>query len=320
MNKKEYLAELKKILIDRDIKSDDIDDIIEDYDQMYKVAYNRRLNDTEVYNLLGDPNQIYHELKDTLNVKSSKKHSDKIIALTPFIAVITFMLLGLIGNYWHPTWLVFLIIPMSAIILNTHKKDKIVALSPFISLIIFMLVGTYTSYWNPAWLIFLSIPLLGLMYEKHTFKKYVQIGSLVLAIAFYLIMGYAYDNFLIGLYGFTLPGIVIVLFANINFLFGLKDPNQRKKGLLLLSVLLSAITLFVLFSTLLEDGWAFSWLVLLTIPMCSIFLYDTSRKYTPYMPFIAVIIFYTLGYFLGLFHISWIAFLLIPIVAVIENA
>jgi hypothetical protein len=54
--------------------------------------------------------------------------------------------------------------------------------------------------------------------------------------------------------------------------------------------------------------------------MTAIHLFDKPRKLTPFMPFISVIIFYSLGYFFGLFHISWIAFLLIPVVAIIENA
>ncbi|MFA7422878.1 MAG: hypothetical protein WCZ00_04000, partial [Acholeplasmataceae bacterium] len=62
------------------------------------------------------------------------------------------------------------------------------------------------------------------------------------------------------------------------------------------------------------------WMFVLLIPISSIFLFDKSKKITPFMPFVAVIIFYSLGYFFGLFEISWIAFLLIPIVAVIENS
>jgi hypothetical protein len=38
------------------------------------------------------------------------------------------------------------------------------------------------------------------------------------------------------------------------------------------------------------------------------------------MPFIAVIIFFNLGFFAGLWTISWMAFLLIPVTAIIENA
>lgn len=319
MNKKLYLEALKDILMAHDIRNEEIKDVLLDYEQMYDDALQRGLSDEEVYNLLGEPKHVYYELRDTLSQKAAKKHSNKIVALMPFIAVITFMIIGLTTDVWHPTWMVFLLIPVTAILLNTTHKEKIVALSPFVAIIIFMLIGTYTDYWTPTWLVFLIIPISSMIYEKNNVKRIIFIGSLLIAAGFYLYMGYVYDDFMIGLFGFLLPAIVILYYTELKFELLIKDPLRRKNGIIFFIILVLSLTTFLSLG-LFADGWGYSWMFVLLIPIASIFLFDKSKKFTPYMPFIAVIIFYTLGYFFGLFEISWIAFLLIPIVAVIENA
>ena len=319
MNKTLYLERLKDVLINHQIKNEDINDVISDYDQMYEDALERGLSDEEVYNLLGDPKQVYRELRDTLSIKTVKKNSDKIVALTPFISIIIFMLIGFTTESWHPGWLVFLLIPVTAIILNTNKKEKIVSLSPFVALVIFITVGTYFKVWNPTWLIFMIIPLASMIYEKNNYKRFFFVGSLLIAIAFYLVMGYVYDSFFLGLFGFTLPIIVSLYFEFIKIEVLIKNPLKRKKGIIFLSVIIIALMIFITLGILL-GGWGYSWMFLLSIPVASIYLFEKSKKWTPYMPFIAIVIFYTLGYFFGLFQLSWMAFLLIPIVAVIENA
>lgn len=319
MNKKQYLDNLNDVLVAHQVKTEEIKDILSDYEQMYDDALERGLTDEDVSNLLGKPKQVYEELRDTLSQKSSKRHQDKIIALTPFIAVITFMLIGLTTDIWHPTWMVFLLIPITAILLNTSKKEKIVALSPFVAIIIFMLVGTYTSYWNPTWLIFLIVPIASMIYEKNNVKRIFFIGSLLIASGFYLIMGYVYHDFMIGLFGFLLPAIVILYFAELKFEVIIKDPLKRKNGIIFFMIIVLSLAAFLSLG-LFAAGWGYSWMFVLLIPISSIFLFDKSKKITPFMPFVAVIIFYSLGYFFGLFEISWIAFLLIPIVAVIENS
>ncbi|BCR35475.1 HAAS signaling domain-containing protein [Mariniplasma anaerobium] len=320
MRKESYINELKEILQNYEVNQSDIDDVILDYSQMYDDALDRGLTDDEVYQLLGNPDHVISELRDTLTIKRKKQYRNKFIALTPFIAVILFMVIGLSSNVYHPTWLVFLIIPMSAIILNTGKKEKLIALSPFLALIFFITVGTYTKVWIPTWLIFLIIPLLGMFEIKNGLQKILSIGSLLIAVAFYLYMGYMQDNFNLGALGFILPIIVGIVYGNITVeFFNWKDLSKRKNGLALLSVIILSTLTFVLLG-IFANGWAYAWMAFLFIPMASIYLFDNSRKLTPFMPFIAVIIFFSLGYFFHLFEISWIAFLLIPMVAVIENA
>ena len=145
MNKKNYLEELNQKLVDYEANESDINDVLVDYEQMYDDALDRGLTNEEVYQLLGNPDHVINELRDTLTFKRQKQYKNKFIALTPFISVIIFMVVGLTTSVYHPTWLVFLIIPMSAIILNTRGKEKLVALSPFIA---FITLGTFDLDFN----------------------------------------------------------------------------------------------------------------------------------------------------------------------------
>jgi uncharacterized membrane protein len=319
MNKNNYLKDLRDALEHHEVLEMDIKDVLSDYENMYEDALERGLSDKEIYELLGDPNQVYHELRDTLHMKQMKRYKHKFIALSPFFAVLIFMIVGMSTDIWHPTWLIFLIVPVTAITLSTDKQNKVIALSPFVAVITFILVGTYTNYWNPAWLIFLIIPITALVYEKDKVKKTLMISSIAIAVAFYLYMGYAQDDFLIGGFGFLLPLVVMLYYAELQFEVVVKNPLKRKNALIFTSVILGAIATFFLLGYF-ADGWVYAWMVFLLIPMTAIFLYDKPRKLTPFMPFIAVIIFYSLGHFFGLFEISWIAFLFIPVVAIIENA
>ena len=45
----------------------------------------------------------------------------KIIAATPFVSLIIFLLAGFVGGYWHPGWTAFLLIPIMPVILGVKK-------------------------------------------------------------------------------------------------------------------------------------------------------------------------------------------------------
>lgn len=318
--KAKYLEALKNKLIEFQASKEDINEIIKDYSQIYDDMLETGRSDDEVYKLLGDPNHVAYELIDTLRIKRKKDVRNKFIALMPFISVITFMAIGLSSGIWHPTWMVFLSIPVVAIILNTKPKEMLIALMPFASVTIFILLGTYQDLWNPGWLVFLSIPMMALIQDYKNWKSLIAFISFAIAIAFYLYMGYIYGDWRLGALGFILPVIVGLLIGEMTFIWDFpKKGPERSKALIMLAVVLSCVTAFVLLGVLL-NGWVYAWQVFLFIPMSAILFFDKKFRLTPLMPFIAVMIFFNLGMFAGLWTISWMAFLLIPITAIIENA
>jgi uncharacterized membrane protein len=85
---------------------------------------------------------------------------------------ITYVTLGvIIPGFWHPGWLLFLLIPVVFILLG-NKKFPLVPLSPFIAITLFILVGEYVSVpgqdtgYTLSWLFFLLIPITGILFSK----------------------------------------------------------------------------------------------------------------------------------------------------------
>ncbi len=79
---------------------------------------------------------------------------------TVLIASIAFLTIGLCLNIWHPTWLVYLLIPIVPSIADAIiKKNASHFALPVLIAAIYMLVGFLTGLWHPTWVIFLAIPL-----------------------------------------------------------------------------------------------------------------------------------------------------------------
>jgi hypothetical protein len=81
----------------------------------------------------------------------------KIVAITPFICVICFVILLEMG-YAHPGWLVFLLIPIMPFLVGVKHIRFSYAL---IVTAIYVSIGVFTNWswrWHPGWIIFLTIP------------------------------------------------------------------------------------------------------------------------------------------------------------------
>jgi len=190
--KDKYLNTLKEKLHSFQASKNDIDEIIIDYDQLYDDIVQSGKTDEEVWQKLGDPNKIAYELIDTLKVKKEKNIKQKIIAVMPFISLMTFFLLGFLEDLWHPGWLVFLAIPMTAILFSTRLKEGIVSLMPFICALGYLVLGFGFKLWHPGWLIFLLIPMVSIILYTKMKDVFVAISPFISIIIF----------FFLGLYGF----------------------------------------------------------------------------------------------------------------------
>lgn len=190
--KANYLRKLREELEEFQARESEIDDIINDYSQLYDDAKSTGKTDDEIIEMLGDPKQIAYDLLDTLKLKKEKGVKQKIIALTPFLSVIIFMVLGVSFDLWHPGWLVFLMIPITAILFTTRLKDGIIALSPFVSVVIYMILGFGFQLWHPGWLIFFLIPVTAILLSTRAREIPVAISPFV-AVTLFIILGTYYD-------------------------------------------------------------------------------------------------------------------------------
>jgi uncharacterized membrane protein len=190
--KTNYLRKLRVELEEFQARQSEIDDIINDYSQLYDDAKSTGKTDDEVIEMLGDPKQIAYDLLDTLKLKKEKGVKNKIIALTPFLSVIIFMVLGVVYDLWHPGWLVFLMIPITAILFTTRLKDGIIALTPFISVVVYMILGFGFQLWHPGWLIFFLIPVTAILLSTRFTEIPVALSPFV-AVILFILMGTYYD-------------------------------------------------------------------------------------------------------------------------------
>lgn len=313
--KNDYIERLKSELNLYTTNYADIKDIIRDYEEMYDDALQTGKSPEEVEAMLGEPESIVDELKESLSIKQEKRSKgNKLVAISPFIATILFFITGFYYDGWSYGWLFFLMIPMLAILFNTPKREMLVALSPFVSVILLISIGFSTGRWEYAWLPFLSIPVLGYFSDGKLWVSLSFLGLVLLGIAGYVYAGITY-GFNLAWLSFIPAIIFSIIRGQIVISFGDLKGQERKKTLSLIGVIILMVGLFVGLGLAL-DAWAWSWMFVLGIPMAAIILF-AKGNITALMPFISVVIFYSLGYFFNMFHISWVAFLLIPITAIL---
>lgn len=92
----------------------------------------------------------------------------KIIAATPLITVIIYLLLGFCANAWHPGWIVFFAIPIVPMILG---RLTFTGLYPLLVVIAYLVMGFVWQLWHPGWIIFLTIPVVEIFLPKGTIRK-----------------------------------------------------------------------------------------------------------------------------------------------------
>lgn len=317
--KQQYLEELRILLNDFDITEDELNDILNDYQQMYEDGERKGLSDEEIYVLLGTPEKVKNELNDSFSPKMTcpRQENHKIVAIMPFLSVILYFVMGSAFHLWHPGWLIFLLIPITAIISNQSHSviQSLTALSPFIATITFFLVGYYTGVYHPTWLVFLLIPFLGAFNDKKSIRSYGFAIILLISVGLYLFINYYYQEPKLGLLVFLLP-IIYGIFTG-DFIIQFRFDNQH------IAVPLTFFLSMIIYFTfgVLFHSWTYLWMIFLLIPMVAILSAKKGKNtIVALMPFISVILFFSLGFFFGLWAYSWIAFLLIPMVAILVNA
>lgn len=313
MKKKEYLDLLEEVLRQNDVQENEMQVILEDYEELYDGYLEREMSDASIKEKLGSPYDVVASLKGSMKYrKSADKPHEKFIAVSPFIALIVFFVFGFVYDVWHPTWLVFFIIPLSAILFSVKEGfwTTLTAISPFVTTTFFILYGYYTGVYHPTWMVFLVILLCGFMVMKET-RKYLYIGLLLLGSLVYLWIGLTYQVYSVTLLAYLPLLVALVYFGDLEIRFDLS-----------LSKPIGYVVIFTLFVYFLGgyffDLWDVLWLIFFLVPMVAIYVSESGKtRYVALTPFVSVTIFYLIGYYFDAWEFSWMAFLLIPMVAIL---
>lgn len=311
--KVKYLNELKDILVKKNVKISDINQIVSDYKELYEDGLEQGLSDQEIINKLGSPSFVYSLLKDDVSYRKNKssKNGDWITGITVFIAIILFMVSGLVFDMWKYGWLFFLLIPITAIINNTNKKEMLPGLSIFIALIIFFILGFTLNLWHPGWLIFTIIPISGILTNTKTKDKIM--GLLVfLTIIVYFSISYLKNSFY--LYGWP-------IFLLIPLVGTIYIENKKIRIGAIITLLFSIIFYYVL--SFYFNNWGYP-LFLFVIPFgygvitnqIQIEGIGFKNNYGLFFAILVLIIYILVSLATKSWHLTWLILLLIPMIGI----
>ncbi|MEG1834696.1 MAG: helix-turn-helix transcriptional regulator [Oscillospiraceae bacterium] len=99
---------------------------------------------------------------------------------TPIFIVIIYLIMGFFFDFWHPGWIVMLLIPIyyhfaGGICCYSDKATLLAMPVPEIIVAIYLMLGFATGFWHPAWIMFLIIPLyywlISVFYKPNKEKK-----------------------------------------------------------------------------------------------------------------------------------------------------
>ena len=82
----------------------------------------------------------------------------------PVIVTAIYLIIGVFFNKWHPTWLLFLTIPIYYTLVEMNRavsfrKKANIFPYPIICVIVYLAAGFDYNLWHPMWIIFLTIPI-----------------------------------------------------------------------------------------------------------------------------------------------------------------
>ena len=77
-----------------------------------------------------------------------------------FVIIIAYLLLGSLGNLWHPGWIIFVFYPVILSIFECVRERKVSSfLYPVFIAGIYLILGFLFGWWHPGWVLFITIPL-----------------------------------------------------------------------------------------------------------------------------------------------------------------
>jgi len=94
----------------------------------------------------------------------------------PLFVAGAYLLMGFLGNLWHPGWLIFLTIPIYyqlVAMLAAKSLRKKLNLFPMAVLCVafYLLLGFFLNLWHPGWLVLLLIPVYHWLVSTVVIKK-----------------------------------------------------------------------------------------------------------------------------------------------------
>ncbi|MGI5849749.1 MAG: hypothetical protein ACOX8Q_06770 [Christensenellales bacterium] len=125
-----------------------------------------------------------------------------IVGLVAIFATACFFILGFSTQSWHIVWLVFLSIPITAVIMDLISKREdmygsITGLVAVLAAVIYLLIGFGFDLWHPGWLVFLVIPITAVFLDiikRKNISGAIMGFVAVFATAVFFVIGALFDQ------------------------------------------------------------------------------------------------------------------------------
>ncbi len=317
--RKEFLTSLRKKLDEFEMREEEKEDILSDYEQMIQDGLSKGKSEEEVLEMLGAPERIVESLSHEYKRKKRMPASEKVVALTPIVCTIAYIIMGVAANLWHPGWLVFLLVPVMAIVadtMNDGEKHIMTAISPFLAFIVFFLLGFSQGLWHPGWLVFFIIPVFAIVNSRRSMKclAFLTAMSPFVTLAAFFLIGHQ-----TGVYHPTWMVLLLVVLLSI-----LHEKKALERYVL-------AATLIVSSGLYLTVGYVYDdWLLAsASFLIFAVGLLMTGNRIinfdfldTPFEKAVGVLsllLFALVGYVFDLFAVSWLFLLMTPVVSILRK-
>ncbi len=76
-----------------------------------------------------------------------------------FLIILLYLLAGFLFGAWHPTWIIFLLIPLwHSFTEAVRRRNPHIFAYPVLAALLFLCLGFFFGAWHPGWVIFLTVP------------------------------------------------------------------------------------------------------------------------------------------------------------------
>jgi len=97
--------------------------------------------------------------------------ANRLIAATPILVTMAYLLIGFQFDLWHPGWVIFILIPLMPALLKPRTAVR--GLFPLIVAATYLLMGFIWGLWHPGWIIFMIIPVFYIMFPEGKKKRII---------------------------------------------------------------------------------------------------------------------------------------------------
>ena len=133
--------------------------------KLYNVSLDFLLATDETIDEIKDSNSDDEDQDDEVPIRN--KFLRVLNASIPLVITVVYFILGAGFNLWHPSWILFLFIPILYSVIEAINKRRFSEfLYPILVVAVYLYLGFYINWWHPGWVLFITIPLYYVVAEQ----------------------------------------------------------------------------------------------------------------------------------------------------------